>query len=281
MADFLASMAASSRERVQTARIRESLTSLRRRAAGAPPAPGLRLTSFDLIAEIKLASPSAGRLAGDEHADAEAVASRARAYARAGAAAISVLTEPTRFGGDLAHLAAAARAASVPCMRKDFLVDPYQVFEARAAGAGGVLLIVRMLGDSALRDMLAAAAEADVFVLLEAFDEEDLARAGALLAAARQDQVLIGLNTRDLRTLEVDRSRLVRLTPAFPRGGYAARVAESGIESGEDAAHAAALGYNAALVGTALMRARDPEAAIRAMLAAGRARATAGAEVSP
>jgi len=143
---FLDEMAAGSRARVKEALERRSLAALESAARATPAPPPLELdpSGFDLIAEMKLRSPAAGELkpAGED------VAARVSSYARAGAAAVSVLTEPARFDGSLAHLTEAARALSplgVPAMRKDFLVDPYQVFEARAAGAGGVLVIPRML----------------------------------------------------------------------------------------------------------------------------------------
>jgi indole-3-glycerol phosphate synthase len=194
----------------------------------------------------------------------------AETYGDAGASAVSVLTEPERFGGSLADLADVAsrmQPSGVPAMRKDFLVDPYQVLEARAAGAGGVLVIVAMLDDPNLADLVACALEQGLFVLLEAFDEPDLERA-ARLAEGRAGQILMGLNSRDLRSLAVDPGRLERLATRFPDGWP--KVAESGLESPEDAAKAAAAGYDLALVGSALMRSADPGALLAAMLEAGR-----------
>lgn len=265
--NFLEDMAQHSRDRVQAARAARSEAGLLAACRAAPAPPPLRLAGFDLIAEIKRSSPAEGALAAD--AD---VAARALEYAAAGAAAVSVLTEPQRFGGSLEDLAAAAGAllaGGVPAMRKDFLVDPWQVLEARAAGAGGVLLIVAMLDDGLLGELLAAASEQGLFVLLEAFDEADLARAAAWLGAAREGAPwLVGVNTRDLRTLAVDPGRLARLAPCLPPG--VAAVAESGLHTAADAAEAAQLGYRLALVGTALMRAPDPGELAGAMLAAGR-----------
>lgn len=264
---FLAEMAALSAMRAPATGKAAALLAACR---AAPPAPPLRLADFDLVAEIKRHSPAEGALRADTD-----VAARAAAYARAGAAAVSVLTEPARFGGSLEDLAAAARALAplrVPAMRKDFLVDPLQVLEARAAGAGGVLLIVAMLDDAALGELLDTAREQALFVLLEAFDEADLERAAALLAGRRPGAhdapVLVGVNTRDLRTLAVDPARLARLAPHLPAG--IAAVAESGLHAPGDAAAAAALGYRLALVGTALMRAADPARLAADMLAAGR-----------
>lgn len=270
---FLAEMAAQSAARTPAPGAEAALLAACR---AMPPPPPLRLAGFDLVAEIKRYSPAEGAL----QADAD-VAARATAYAEAGAAAVSVLTEPARFGGSLEDLAAAARVLAplgVPAMRKDFLVDPRQVLEARAAGGGGVLLIVAMLDDAALGEMLAAAREQALFVLLEAFDESDLERAAALLAGGRnpgEAPVLVGVNTRDLRTLAVDPERLARLAPRLPAG--VAAVAESGLHTPADAAAAAALGYRLALVGTALMRAAEPARLVKDMLAAGRRTVTEGA----
>jgi indole-3-glycerol phosphate synthase len=202
------------------------------------------------------------------------VPGRAAGYAAAGAAAVSVLTEPSRFDGSLEDLRRASEALAgtgVPAMRKDFLVDPWQVLEARACGAGGVLLILAMLDDARAGEMIAAAREQGLFVLLEAFDEADLDRAGALLATTSPGEVLVGVNTRDLRTLEVDAGRLEALAPRMPEGAPA--VAESGILTPGDAARAALLGYELALVGTALMRSADPAALASQLIEAGRAAA--------
>ena len=152
-------------------------------------------------------------------------------------------------------------------------MDPYQIFDARACGAGGALLILRMLDETRVVEMLDAAGEAGLFVLLEAFDAEDLARARSLVdragASSSRPCVLVGLNCRDLATMAVEPSRLAIPAAEFPAG--AARVAESGIETPAGAARVAELGYDLALVGRALMRAEDPRAAVRDMLEAGRA----------
>lgn len=267
MSDFLASMAAASRERARALDAEWDASRLDR------PVVPLSLEGFDLIAEIKDHSPAEGRLASGE-LDRGA---RAVAYAEAGAAAISVLTEPGRFAGSLSHLEEVANAVAAlrtPVMRKDFLVDSRQILEARASGASGVLLIAAILDDAALAEMLAVAYELDMFVLLESFDETDLKRSAALLdktmhadrAAARQ--LLIGINTRNLRTLEVDPTRLERLAPMLPANAVA--VAESGLTEPADTARVASLGYEMGLVGTALMRSDDPGRLVGAMLEAGR-----------
>ena len=274
MSDFLQTMARSSAERAAAAGTFVS-------SDFDKPIVPLSLGAFDVIAEIKERSPAEGDLSyGGSHHNSANYGDchrnwRAIAYAAGGAAAISVLTEPSRFDGDLGHLEEVAAAVpGTPVMRKDFLVEPVQVLEARKAGASGVLLITTMLSDAKLREMLARAWEHGLFVLLESFDEEDLRRTSALLEnsverdKAENGALLVGVNTRNLRTLEVDPDRLKNLAPALP----AARcVAESGLLVPEDAARVAALGYRMALVGTALMRSDDPEALVTAMRSAGAA----------
>ena len=275
---FLKTMAESSAGRVALARARVSEEELRERAYALPAPPPLVLApqGFDLIAEVKFRSPAAGRLLAPAGKRADAVAevtARARDYAQAGATAVSVLTEPTRFDGSLEHLRAAAgalRGLDVPVMRKDFVVDRYQVLEARVAGAGGVLVIVRMLSGAAIESLLACASELGLFTLLEAFDEADIERASALVAThAGRGTLLVGLNCRDLDTLNVVPGRLEALASRLPSS--VPRVAESGVASAADAARIAAAGYDLALIGTALMVDGSPAALARAMLAAGRA----------
>lgn len=301
MADFLDQMAAGSRRRVREAMAATTQAELRSRCGGlAPPLPPVLRGGFDLIAELKLRSPALGALG----AASDDVAARVTQYATAGAAAVSVLTEPDRFEGSLQHLERAAAALAplgVPAMRKDFLVDPFQLHEARAAGAGGALLIVRMLSRGALAEMLDCAAELGLFVLLEAFDEEDIAVAVEVLGSVRPGDSrralspqgiapversrspggipggalaprrMIGVNSRDLQSLEVVPERLARLAPLLPQS--CPRVAESGLETPADAAAMVRAGYDMALVGGALMKAADPGALVRAMLDAGRAAA--------
>jgi indole-3-glycerol phosphate synthase len=268
---FLDEMARSSRARANAARaaLPEAALLERIKTTGLPPPLRLDRRGFDLIAELKLRSPSAGAFAVGE----VDIAERVGAYARAGAAAVSVLTEPTRFDGELAHLSVAAAALEsqqIPVMRKDFLVDPYQVLEARAAGAGGVLVIVRMLSAAQLDALVDCAASQRLFVLLEAFDEDDLERMHAIVAAyARRLTLLAGVNCRDLDTLAVVPERLRELASLLPAG--VPGVAESGVMSPADAQHVAAAGYHLALVGSALMQGADPEALARALLDAGRA----------
>lgn len=270
-ADFLAAMAGSSRARVAQARRLMGEAELLRWAEASPQPPPLVLSPlrFDVIAEVKLRSPAVGQLkSGDED-----VARRVGAYAGAGAAAVSVLTEPERFEGSLDHLEQASRALAarrVPTMRKDFLVEPYQVAEARLAGAGGILIIVRMLDRAALLALISSAKRLGLFVLVECFDEGDIGIAIDLAASpeARGARLLLGLNSRDLVTLKVVPGRLEQLAPRLPAA--LPRVAESGVATPADAARLAACGYDLALIGSALMTAPDPAALLRDMIEAGR-----------
>lgn len=262
MSDFLQSMAALSEQRAANA---GSFTA----SDFDKPVVALSLSEFDVIAEIKDTSPAAGVLATSSHNRGQ----RAQRYAAGGAAAISVLTEPSRFAGELSHLAEVVAAVpDTPVMRKDFLVDAVQILEARKAGASGVLLIATMLSDKTLHAMLDCAWEHSLFVLLESFDAEDLARSTALLdhsghaEKADNGELLFGVNTRNLRTLAVDADRLRQLAPQLPQGRC---VAESGLNTVDDAARVSAWGYSVALVGTALMRSDDPATLVSAMKQAG------------
>jgi indole-3-glycerol phosphate synthase len=270
--DFLQAMALSSHARVAAAQAVLPEAELLRRAFATPVPPRLSLSPqrFDLIAEVKLRSPAAGALKGGD----ENVAARVSDYAEAGAAAVSVLTEPARFDGSLQHLQQAAESLAarggVPAMRKDFLVHPYQVAEARLAGAGGILIILRMLSRAETDALLEAAARLGLFVLAETFDAADIAMAHDIVTSpiARELDLLVGLNSRDLVTLKVVPGRLELLVDSLPR--MVPRVAESGVADGADAARLAAAGYDLALVGSALMTSSDPPALLREMLRAGR-----------
>jgi len=269
MSDFLKDMAKASAERATGVEPRFSSADFDK------PVVPLALGDFDVIAEIKERSPAEGDLATPQSDRSK----RAQRYASGGAAAISVLTEPSRFSGDMAHLEEVAAAVpDTPVMRKDFLVEPVQVSEARKAGASGVLLIATMLSDAKLREMLDRAWEHELFVLLETFDRDDLGRASKLLdnpadrERADAGQLLLGVNTRNLRTLAVDSERLQKLAPLLPD---ATCVAESGLHTAADAARVAGWGYRAALVGTALMRSDDPARLVAAMRDAGSGRVAA------
>jgi indole-3-glycerol phosphate synthase len=250
------------REELERARQREPFASLRARALSAPRprslATGLRGEPAHprrkpaIIAEIKLRSPSAG----DIRPGADPVA-LARAYERGGAAAVSVLTDATFFGGDLAHLEAVRGRAVIPVLRKDFLIDEYEVFRSRAAGADAVLLIVAALGPDRLRDLLAVVHELGMEALVETHDADEVG--AALDAGAR----IVGVNNRDLRTLQVDPARAVRLRALVPRDRLF--VAESGVRTVADVAVLATIRADAVLVGETLMRAPDPTAALQAL----------------
>jgi indole-3-glycerol phosphate synthase len=216
-----------------------------------------------VIAEVKRASPSRGRLA--EISDPAALACR---YAEGGAAAISVLTEPTHFAGSLDDLVAVAAAVSLPVLRKDFVVDPYQVFEARAAGAAAVLLIVAALAQPVLVDLLVAAAQAGLDALVEVHSADEAERAAkAHRIAGTGWPLVIGVNARDLVTLTVDPDRFQVVRGALPH--EAITVAESGIHGAADIRRLARLGWRAVLVGEHVATAADPAAAVRALVEAG------------
>ena len=231
-------------------RQRVSLDTLRRAAEKAgPPRPFAAALSrpgrVNVIAEHKRRSPSRGAIREDL-----APADVARRYEAAGAAALSVLTEGPHFGGSLEHLVRARLATALPVLRKDFVVDPWQVWESRAAGADAVLLIVAALADAELRALLAAARAAGTEALVEVHDAVELDR--ALAAGAR----VVGVNNRDLRTLQVTLETALSLAEAIPEDVVA--VAESGIRSGADARRLRGAGFDALLVGEHLMAAEDP-----------------------
>jgi indole-3-glycerol phosphate synthase len=266
--DFLLGMAAASRLRDE--RARAALSDAQQRSllvCRDKPSPLLLAANgFDVIAEIKKCSPAEGKLDADLGSPAE----QAAAYIQGGAAALSVLTEPARFEGSLDDLHdVAMQADAVPVMRKDFLVSRYQVREARLAGAAGVLLIAAMLKSDQMKAMLEAAFELELFVLMEAFDQADLDKCvpvletfGPALDASGRCNYLLGVNCRDLRSLQVDFGHFARMAPHMP--GSMPWVAESGVQEPAQAATLAALGFRMALVGTALMRSGDPAQTVSA-----------------
>lgn len=210
-----------------------------------------------VIAECKRRSPSRGVLR--EAYDPAAIAA---AYADAGAAAISVLTEPTFFDGDLAHLRAARAAVDIPILRKDFIVTAYQIAEAADAGADAVLLIVAALEDAELTALMRAVAEHGLDALVETHDERELER--ALAAGAG----IVGVNSRNLHTLDVDPGVQAALAARIPKDVVA--VAESGVRDGRAIAALGAAGYRACLVGERLVMSEDPGQALRALIAESR-----------
>lgn len=247
-------LAAKAQELAAAQRVRP-LPELRRQAEGMPSARGFaaalaaRVTRGQaaVVAEIKQASPSKGLLRADF--DPPAIA---RSYLAGGAACLSVLTDGPFFRGSLDHLRAVRAAVELPLLRKDFLLDPYQVYEARAAGADCILLIVAALDDARLADLYAAAAELGLDALIEVHDEHELDR--ALTLAPR----LLGINNRNLHTFETRLDTTVRLAGRMPRDCLP--VAESGIHSAADVALIRGAGVHAFLVGEAFMRAADPGA---------------------
>jgi indole-3-glycerol phosphate synthase len=216
----------------------------------------LRRPGLSLVAEVKRASPSKGTLS-----DIPDPAALATAYAAGGASVVSVLTEQRRFGGSLDDLDAVRRAVDVPVLRKDFMVSDYQVWEARAHGADLVLLIVAALSDPELAALLAHARELGMTALVEVHDEVETQR------AVDAGATVIGVNARNLKTLEIHPETFSRLRPLIPEG--VVTVAESGIAGPADAAGYAAQGADAVLVGEALVRTGDPRAGAAAMVAAG------------
>jgi indole-3-glycerol phosphate synthase len=261
MSDLLQTIVAAT-ERITVVRAeKEPLAVLRQRAGRVAPRPGAfssalaRADRLNVIAECKRRSPSKGVLRADY--DAVAIAS---AYAAAGAAAISVLTEPTFFDGSLEHLEAVRRAVRVPLLRKDFIVSEYQILEARAAGADAVLLIVAALAPAALKMLASLAAENGLDTLVEVHD------AAELDAALDSGAKVVGVNNRNLRTLAVDVHASEALIARIPEDVVA--VSESGLKSAADLSRLRGLGYRAFLMGERFMTDSDPGKALAGVLGA-------------
>lgn len=261
MSDFLNAMTEASSLQARTARGRRGVAATKAAAeAATPPVPlDMSGSGFDVIAEAKLASPALGRLAAGGSTE-----QLVDSFARTEAVAISVVTESTRFGGSIEHLESAASRTHLPVMRKDFLVDPFQIYESRAAGASGVLLIARMLNADRLQQMTDLTLSLGMFALVEVFDATDLETASRVF----DREILLGINCRDLTTLEVVFDRFEALQPLLP--GHLPTIAESGIKTPDDAADVASLGYRGCLVGSALVSADDPESLLAQMISAGR-----------
>ena len=263
--DLLATIVAATRQAVRDRRRRRPETALaaevpaardgRARFEAALTAPG----GANVIAECKRRSPSRGILRRDYRPGAVAAA-----YERNGAAAVSVLTEPTFFDGSLDHLREVRAAIGIPVLRKDFIVAPYQLLEAAAAGADAVLLIAAALAGAELGALHARAAELGLGVLVEVHDADELDR------AARAGARVVGVNNRNLRTLAVDVEASQRLAGKLPTDAIG--VAESGLRTSADLVRLGAAGYSAFLIGERFMTAPDPGDALRELLAGARVR---------
>jgi indole-3-glycerol phosphate synthase len=243
------------KDRLERAKRERPLAEIEELAAAAEPRPfgeALSRPGTSLVAEYKRRSPSAGGIA-----EGAEIAATVAAYERGGAAAVSVLTEAEHFGGSLTDLERAREAVELPLLRKDFTVDRYQLHEAKASGADAVLLVVAALERDALAALYEEARALDLDALVEVHADHELEVALGL------DVDVIGINNRDLRDFSVDLRRTFELLPDIPAGKTV--VSESGIGSREDIEELEGVGVDAVLVGEAVMRAADPEAAVRAL----------------
>ena len=257
MATFLETVVERTRAEIETRRQQVPAAELEARLGparrGRPFSEALIAEGISLIAEMKRASPSKGPIRPDA-----TVTEVVTAYQLAGASAVSVLTEPNWFGGSLDDLVEARAACDLPLLRKDFVVDEYQLLEARVAGADAVLLIVAALDRGRMEELMGAASDLGLDVLVEVHDEKEVE------TAVESGAELIGINNRDLHSLEVDLETTFELLADVPAGTVV--VAESGITENEDVERLERAGVDAILVGEALMRADDPVQAVRELL---------------
>ncbi len=256
LGEILAGVAADLEQRMAQTPLADVKAQADRQHPALDPMPAFRADGVSVIAEVKRASPSKGELA-----DIKDPAALAADYAAGGAAAISVLTEERRFGGTLDDLRAVRARVDVPVLRKDFITTSYQLWEARAAGADMALLIVAALEQNALESLVERARSIGLTPLVEVHDESEVER--ALEAGAD----LIGVNARDLRTLDVDRGTFERLSPRIPSG--VVKIAESGVRGPHDVIEYAKAGAHVVLVGETLVRDNDPRASVADLVAAG------------
>lgn len=265
MADVLAQIVADKRVEVASAYQAVPLDEMKRRAIDSPPprnffaAVTRPLRDLRVIAEVKKASPSAGVIRADF--DPVAVA---RAYHENGAAAISCLTDAKYFQGSLAYIAQIKQAVPLPVLRKDFIIDPYQVYEARAAGADAILLIAECLGEAELLDLLILATDLKLTTLVEVHDVENLLKVRPHIGFPHPSYTLLGINNRDLKSMKTDLAHTLRLLDLVEDRDIL--VSESGIRTPADIARLRAEGVHRVLVGEHLMRQPDIGAALRELM---------------
>lgn len=284
--DVLAEIVARKRIEVAEARAKLPLTAVRARAESQPPARPFaeallaqaRAGQTAVIAEVKRKSPSAGLLRAEYDGLSFAPENIASRYHRAGATAISCLTDGPDFGGDLSYIERIRSQIPIPVLRKDFLIDEYQVYEARAAGADAILLIAECLESERIRELHALARRLTMGVLIESHDRTNFERVVGIVGDPPGSGTLVGVNNRDLRTLAVDLARTVELAGLVKNPGYV--VGESGIRRPADLETLERTGVRIVLVGEHLMRQEDPGAALAELLGGATKDSVSGGSVS-